>query len=235
MERIVCLVIGYIFGLFQTGYLYGKAHHVDIRKRGSGNAGTTNALRTMGWKAGAVTFLGDCFKCVFAVVVVHLLFAKNYGDILPLLSMYAGMGAVLGHNYPFYMHFKGGKGIAATAGLLVSTTNVWMVLICLVSFVLIVGVTRYVSLGSLAVVIIYLIEIIVYGKMGGFGMQGAHLMEMYIIQQRLDQMIQLQVQRLTSVQLMKQITILVIQQECAHIWMQVFQYQPQRLQQLVHR
>ena len=154
MERIVCLVIGYIFGLFQTGYLYGKAHHVDIRKRGSGNAGTTNALRTMGWKAGAVTFLGDCFKCVFAVVVVHLL---------------------------FYMHFKGGKGIAATAGLLVSTTNVWMVLICLVSFVLIVGVTRYVSLGSLAVVIIYLIEIIVYGKMGGFGMQGAHLMEMYII------------------------------------------------------
>ena len=157
MERIVCLVIGYIFGLFQTGYLYGKAHHVDIRKQGSGNAGTTNALRTMGWKAGAVTFLGDCFKCVFAVVVVHLLFAKNYGDILPLLSMYAGMGAVLGHNYPFYMHFKGGKGIAATAGLLVSTTNVWMVLICLVSFVLIVGVTRYVSLGSLAVVIIYCI------------------------------------------------------------------------------
>ncbi len=98
MERIVCLVIGYIFGLFQTGYLYGKAHHVDIRKQGSGNAGTTNALRTMGWKAGAVTFLGDCFKCVFAVVVVHLLFAKNYGDILPLLSMYAGMGAVLANG-----------------------------------------------------------------------------------------------------------------------------------------
>lgn len=181
MERIVCLVIGYIFGLFQTGYLYGKAHHVDIRKQGSGNAGTTNALRTMGWKAGAVTFLGDCFKCVFAVVAVHLLFAKSHGDILPLLSMYAGMGAVLGHNYPFYMHFKGGKGIAATAGLLVSTTNVWMVLICLAAFVLIVGVTRYVSLGSLAVVIIYLIEIIVYGKMGGFGLQGAHLTEMYII------------------------------------------------------
>ena len=111
-----------------------RCNHIDIRKQGSGNAGSTNALRTMGWKAGAVTFLGDCFKCVFAVVVVHLLFAKNYGDILPLLSMYAGMGAVLGHNYPFYMHFKGGKGIAATAGLLVSTTNVWMVLICLVVF-----------------------------------------------------------------------------------------------------
>lgn len=181
MERIVCLIIGYIFGLFQTGYLYGKAHHVDIRKQGSGNAGTTNALRTMGWKAGLVTFLGDCFKCIFAVVVVHLLFGKSHADIIPLLAMYTGMGAVLGHNYPFYMHFKGGKGIAVTAGLLVSTTNIWMVLICIVAFVGIVGVTRYVSLGSLAVVIIYLAEIIIYGQMGGFGMQGSHLYEMYVI------------------------------------------------------
>ena len=181
MERLICVLVGYVFGLIQTGYLYGKKNGVDLRKKGSGNAGTTNALRTMGWKAGGVTLLGDCFKCVAAVVVVHMIYGKTHTDMMPLLSMYAGMGAVLGHNYPFYMHFKGGKGIAATAGLLVSTTNVWMVLICLVSFVLIVGVTRYVSLGSLAVVIIYLIEIIVYGKMGGFGMQGAHLMEMYII------------------------------------------------------
>ena len=157
MERFICVIIGYAFGLLQTGYLYGKLHHVDIRKQGSGNAGSTNALRTMGWKAGLVTLLGDCFKCVFAVVVVHLLYGKSQADMIPLLAMYAGMGAVLGHNYPFYLKFKGGKGIAATGGLILSTTNVWMVLICLVAFV----------------------EVVVYGQMGGFHVAQNYLYEMY--------------------------------------------------------
>ena len=179
MERFICLLIGYAFGLIQTGYIYGKMKGVDIRKEGSGNAGSTNALRTMGIKAGLVTLLGDCFKCVFAVVTVYLIYGKTYADIFPLLAMYAGMGAVLGHNYPFYLNFKGGKGIAATAGLSLSTTNVWMVLICLFAFLGIVAVTRYVSLGSLAVVIIYLIEVVVYGQMGGFGVKLPYLYEMY--------------------------------------------------------
>lgn len=181
MERIICVIIGYVFGLLQTGYLYGKMHNVDIRKQGSGNAGTTNALRTMGWRAGLITLLGDCFKCVFAVVAVHLIYGKTHADMIPMLAMYAGMGAVLGHNYPFYLKFKGGKGIAATAGLLLSTTNVWMVLICLFAFLAVVGVTRYVSLGSLVVVIIYLVEVIVYGQMGGFGIARNYLYEMYVI------------------------------------------------------
>lgn len=179
MERFICLLIGYAFGLIQTGYIYGKMKGVDIRKEGSGNAGSTNALRTMGIKAGLVTLLGDCFKCVFAVVTVYLIYGKTYADIFPLLAMYAGMGAVLGHNYPFYLNFKGGKGIAATAGLILSTTNVWMVLICLLAFLGIVAVTRYVSLGSLVVVIIYLIEVVVYGQMGGFGVKLPYLYEMY--------------------------------------------------------
>lgn len=179
MERFICLLIGYAFGLIQTGYIYGKMRGVDIRKEGSGNAGSTNALRTMGIKAGLVTLLGDCFKCVFAVVTVYLIYGKTYADIFPLLAMYAGMGAVLGHNYPFYLNFKGGKGIAATAGLILSTTNVWMVLICLFAFLGIVAVTRYVSLGSLAVVIIYLIEVVVYGQRGGFGVKLPYLYEMY--------------------------------------------------------
>ena len=179
MERFICLLIGYAFGLIQTGYIYGKMKGVDIRKEGSGNAGSTNALRTMGIKAGLVTLLGDCFKCVFAVVTVYLIYGKTYADIFPLLAMYAGMGAVLGHNYPFYLNFKGGKGIAATAGLILSTTNVWMVLICLFAFLGIVAVTRYVSLGSLAVVIIYLIEVVVYSQMGGFGVKPPYLYEMY--------------------------------------------------------
>lgn len=181
MERIICVLIGYAFGLLQTGYIYGKLHHIDIRKLGSGNAGTTNALRTLGWKAGLVTFLGDCFKCVAAVVVATLLYRESHTEMLPLLAMYAGAGAVLGHNYPFYLGFKGGKGIAATAGLIISTVNIWMVLICLLVFIGVVAVTRYVSVGSLLVVAIYLAEVVIYGQMGGFAVAPEYLWEMYAI------------------------------------------------------
>ena len=182
MERLVCLLIGYILGLFQTGYFYGKTQGVDIRKMGSGNAGSTNALRTMGIKAGMITLLGDCFKCVIAVLVVRGIYGQSHTDILPLLSLYTGFGAVLGHNYPFYLKFKGGKGIAATAGLIISTTNIWIVLICLAAFIAIVAATRYVSLGSMAVVTIYLISVIVYGQHGGFGVENvSYLHEMYVV------------------------------------------------------
>lgn len=181
MERIICVLIGYAFGLLQTGYIYGKLHHIDIRKLGSGNAGTTNALRTLGWKAGLITFLGDCFKCVAAVVVAILLYRESHTEMLPLLAMYAGAGAVLGHNYPFYLGFKGGKGIAATAGLIISTVNIWMVLICLLVFIGVVAVTRYVSVGSLLVVTIYLAEVVIYGQMGGFAVAPEYLWEMYAI------------------------------------------------------
>lgn len=181
MERIICLLIGYVFGLFQTGYLYGKTKHIDIRTKGSGNAGTTNALRTMGKKAGLITLMGDCLKCVFAVLVVRLIYGGSHGDILPVLSMYAGIGAVLGHNYPFYMKFKGGKGIAVTAGIIITSWNIWIMLICLAVFVGMVAGTKYVSVGSLAVVITYFLCVVVYGQMGGFGVQGSYLYEIYIL------------------------------------------------------
>ncbi len=123
IERIICLAIGYVFGMIQTGYFYGKMRKIDIRDHGSGNAGTTNTLRTLGWKAGAITFLGDCFKCIAAVVVARAIFA---GSSMPglLLGMYAGMGAVLGHNYPCYLGFKGGKGIACMAGVIITQVSV---------------------------------------------------------------------------------------------------------------
>lgn len=181
MVRIISIVIGYVFGLFQTGYLYGKLHNVDIRTMGSGNAGTTNAMRTMGFKAGAITFLGDAFKCIFAVAVVKLIFADSHPDVLPLLAMYAGMGAVLGHNFPFYLNFRGGKGIAVTAGLLASTLPFGLVLVCAVSFAVPVLITKYVSVGSLVVVTTYLACIIGHGQMGGFGVEAPVLYEMYAI------------------------------------------------------
>ena len=116
MERLVCVIIGYVCGLLQTGYLCGKWKHIDIRQHGSGNAGTTNTLRTLGWKAGMITFLGDFLKCVVAVWIVHILYSQAYPEELALLSMYAGMGAVLGHNYPFYLKFKGERGLRRPQG-----------------------------------------------------------------------------------------------------------------------
>ncbi|MCI8515871.1 MAG: glycerol-3-phosphate 1-O-acyltransferase PlsY [Hungatella sp.] len=177
MERIICLAVGYCFGLFQTGYLYSKKHHVDIRREGSGNSGSTNVLRVMGVKAGAIVFLGDAGKTILACLLVRLLY-REQADMVNLLVLYGALGAILGHNYPFYMQFNGGKGIACTAGLLASID--WrLMLVCLIVFVLIVAVTRYVSLGSLVVVTIFLAWMVVFGQMGEYGLRGSLLPEFY--------------------------------------------------------
>lgn len=178
MERLICVAIGYLFGLFQTGYIYGMINHVDIRKHGSGNAGTTNALRTLGWKAGVITFIGDCLKCVLAVALVRLIYADS--SHVELLAIYAGLGAVLGHNFPFYLHFKGGKGIASTAGLILAV-NPLMFLIVAIVFIGIVWFTQYVSLGSLIIMVLFVIQVIIHGQMGGFGLTTGELYEFYAV------------------------------------------------------
>lgn len=180
MERIICLGIGYIFGIFQTAYIYGKMNGIDIREHGSGNAGTTNALRVLGKKAGVIVLLGDVAKTVLAVVVVRLLFGGKYGDMLPLLGLYAGAGAILGHNFPVQLRFKGGKGIACTAGLILTLGPIVTVLES-VTFLLTVFLTRYVSLGSILVVIELVIDLAVLGQSGYYGMSQAHLTEFYIL------------------------------------------------------
>lgn len=178
MERIICLAIGYVFGLFQTGYIYGKMHNIDIRQYGSGNAGTTNALRVLGKKAGLIVFIGDAFKTIFACLAARLIFA-GHAD-LDLLSLYAGFGAILGHNFPFYLNFKGGKGIAATAGILASTD--WrMCVVCGTIFVVTVAVTRYVSLGSILVVIAFFVMAVVFGSAGDYTISAGSLTEFYIL------------------------------------------------------
>lgn len=181
MERIICLLIGYVFGLFQTAFFYGKAHGIDIRQHGSGNSGTTNALRVLGTKAGLIVFLGDCLKCIAAVVVVRLIFGGSHPVEIYLLSIYAGAGAILGHNYPFYMGFKGGKGIAATAGLILSFHPYFIPMAVLVFFSIFL-ITHYVSLGSLALYAGFLIEMVICGQMGVFGeMTQPQLIELYIV------------------------------------------------------
>lgn len=182
MVRLACVAIGYIFGLFQTGYIYGEMKGMDIREHGSGNAGATNALRTLGWKAGLITFLGDCLKCVFAVLLVRFLFAGRYPEerMGLLLGMYAAMGVILGHNFPCYLKFHGGKGISATAGLYLSMDPI-MTLIGIVLFGGSVGLTRYVSLGSILVSIWLPIGTILFGQMGRWNLSQGHLYELYAI------------------------------------------------------
>ena len=161
MERIICLLIGYACGLFQTAYIMGKIYHTDIRKQGSGNLGSTNVMRTLGKKAGALNLLCDCLKCVAAILIVRALFEDRYADILPLLSLYAAAGCILGHNFPFYLNFKGGKGIATTAAAMMAFD--WRIgLCCFIIFVTVTAVTKYVSLASILLSAGIVVEILIF-------------------------------------------------------------------------
>ena len=180
MVRIYCLLIGYVFGLFQTAYIYGKAHGIDIREHGSGNAGTTNALRVLGRKAGLIVFAGDTIKCILAVVVTGLLFDKSHPDMIYLLKIYAAAGAILGHNFPFYLNFKGGKGIAATAGMVLAFHG-YMIPLEVILFFSVFFITHYVSLGSLLVYVGFMVQLVVMGQLGVFGMSQPILLEMYAV------------------------------------------------------
>ena len=178
MERIICLIIGYVCGLFQTSSIIGKMHKTDIREHGSGNAGTTNALRTFGKKAGALTLLGDLLKCIIAILLVRLIFGRTEGSIMPLLSVYAAAGCILGHNFPVYLNFRGGKGVAASVGFILAFD--WRIfLIGAVVFFGLFFLTHYVSLCSLSAYLTALIVMIVFGQHGAYGMDRPHTLEMY--------------------------------------------------------
>jgi glycerol-3-phosphate acyltransferase PlsY len=186
--RILCILVGYCFGLIQTAYIYGKAHGIDIREHGSGNSGTTNALRVLGKKAGLIVFAGDVFKAVAACVIARIVGTLFFPDILYPMILWAGLGVVLGHNFPFYMNFQGGKGIAATAGVILGILDWRIILICLVAFLISVIITRYVSLGSLIVVTLFFLSFIFLGY-GGYiinpaeqaAYSGNELIESYVI------------------------------------------------------
>lgn len=179
MERIICLIVGYFCGLLETGYFYGKMHQIDIRQHGSGNSGTTNALRVLGKKAAAVVFFGDFLKAFIPCMAVRLVF-RNQPEMVYLLILYMGLGVILGHNYPFYLNFKGGKGIAATAGIIVAL-DLRLMAIALLAFVLLVAVTRFVSLGSLAVAVIFLAFNTFMALNGSYGLGESYLAEFIIV------------------------------------------------------
>lgn len=184
MERLICLVIGYLFGaILQTGYWYGKFNHIDIRQYGSGNAGTTNVMRTLGKKAGFITYFVDAFKAVFAAVLIHFVWGNSHGNEM-LLFLYSGFGIVLGHNFPFYLGFKGGKGIAATSGVIISLIlfpeHCWFfTLLGGATFFVVTFTSKYVSLGSLVGISLFFAAFLVFGAVGWLPLTGMALYEAY--------------------------------------------------------
>lgn len=173
--RILAVLLGYFFGCFPTGYLVGKRRGVDIRKHGSGNTGATNTLRTLGWKAAVITFLGDCGKTVLAILLAGMIFADSGYDSM-VIKLYAGLGAILGHNFPFYFKFKGGKGIACTAGL-AFTLFPAAVPVCLTVFALCIALSKYVSLGSILMAILLVIQIFIFNFYGILGVTETSIVE----------------------------------------------------------
>ena len=154
MLRILLLIIGYFIGNIETGYIFGKLNKMDIRNYGSGNAGATNTLRVLGPKAGLIVFLGDFCKSLIPCLVVRYIFRDNV-SLSYVYMLYIGLGVVLGHNFPFYLGFKGGKGVASTAGIIMAL-DYRIAFVCLAIFILIVAITRYVSLASIVVMIIFI-------------------------------------------------------------------------------
>lgn len=148
---IICLILGYGFGCFSTAYFVGKAYNIDIRNEGSGNLGSTNALRTLGKRAGALTFLGDVLKAAIPIIITRMIFSNMGQDfnVVLIKALYVGLGVVLGHNFPFWLGFKGGKGIAVTAGVILCIAQWQVIVFGLIAFIIIVAITKYVSIGSL--------------------------------------------------------------------------------------
>lgn len=143
------LLSGYACGNLPMGYLYARSKGVDIYREGSGNPGSTNALRTMGWKAGASVFLLDIMKTLVPIsLVLWLNRAALTADKRALICLSCGIAVIVGHNFPVCMRFKGGKGIACTIGtLLMFDWRTAVLLLLLMLFVIIA--TEYVSLSSL--------------------------------------------------------------------------------------
>lgn len=179
--RLISMIVGYVFGTIQTAFFYGKSQGIDIREHGSGNAGTTNTLRVLGTKAGLIVFAGDASKCILAILLIRFTLGEIFPELKYLFIIYTALGVILGHDYPFFLGFKGGKGIACTAGLCIAI-NPWFIPVAAFMFIVPFATTHFVSLGSLLLNVGLLAQMIFMGQKGllGTSSQGT-LIEIYII------------------------------------------------------
>jgi acyl phosphate:glycerol-3-phosphate acyltransferase len=150
----VLVVLGsYLIGSIPSGYLAGCAKGVDLRKTGSGNIGATNALRVLGKKWGYLVFAADTFKGWFSVTLAYALAGRHSPDHVTVVGILAAIFALVGHNFPIWLGFRGGKGIATSAGVMIALFPIWTFLVALVIWVTLFYGTRYVSVASIAAAI----------------------------------------------------------------------------------
>ena len=153
--NIVVAIIAYLIGSINFSVIFSKKMAgFDVREKGSGNAGTTNMLRSVGKKAAAITLICDILKGVVAILIAMFVAWAFKVENASLLVQIAGIAVVLGHTFPIFFGFKGGKGVATSLGILIMSN--WQIgLICLVFGVVLIALTRMVSLGSCAAAVLF--------------------------------------------------------------------------------
>ena len=153
--NVITAIIAYLIGSVNFSVILSKKMAgFDVREKGSGNAGTTNMLRSVGKKAAAITLICDILKGVVAIGVAILISKIVEGSNGAILVQIAGIAVILGHTFPIFFKFKGGKGVATSLGVLIMSN--WQIgLICLVFALILIALTQMVSVGSIAAAILY--------------------------------------------------------------------------------
>ena len=152
---IIVTILAYLIGSVSFSIIFSKKFAgFDVREKGSGNAGATNVLRTVGKKAAIFTVVCDCLKGVVAVFIGWIASKMISGTDASLLVQIAGLAVVIGHTFPIYFNFKGGKGVATSLGVLL-TINWKIGLICLVFALVLMILTKFVSLGSVSAAVLF--------------------------------------------------------------------------------
>lgn len=188
INLIFIIILSYLVGSIPTSIIISKlVRGIDIRDYGSGNAGGTNVFRVIGWKWGILTILLDALKGAIAVVIVARLYLDNipFNNITPfddftLVQIFCGVAAVIGHIWTVFAGFKGGKGIATALGFLITIITVDM-LLALGIFILVVFLSRYISLGSLSAAVSVPIILIVRENIFGVHIPGYNTILPFII------------------------------------------------------
>ncbi|MBN1594104.1 MAG: glycerol-3-phosphate 1-O-acyltransferase PlsY [Candidatus Coatesbacteria bacterium] len=160
MTEIVLVLFAYLLGSVSFGYIVGRLSGKDVRKTGSGNIGATNVMRAAGKAAGLVTLILDVAKGYVPVLLV-----ENYSDPNGTLPLLCGGAALLGHCFPIFLKFRGGKGVATALGVFMRLSPLY-ILFGLGAFIVVLAVTRFVSVGSIVAVLTMPIALWIGGEPG---------------------------------------------------------------------